>query len=239
MDGTGKRVVVTGANRGLGLQFVRLCLERGDTVWAGCRTPDAAEDLRALDAAHVLPLDVADPASIAAFGRTVGVQADGIDLLLNNAGANGTAFGADVERSGVLDLDPAHFHAQMDVNAVGPMLVTRALLPLLRSASSATIVNISSQLGSMALGARMLRDIGYNASKASLNMITTALAGTLAPDRIVVVAMHPGWVGTDMGGAEAPLTPEASARAVLDTVAKLGPKDSGTFLQWDGAKHPW
>jgi NAD(P)-dependent dehydrogenase (short-subunit alcohol dehydrogenase family) len=85
----------------------------------------------------------------------------------------------------------------------------------------------------------MHRDIGYNASKAALNMITTALAGTLGPRGVVAVAIHPGWVRTDMGGSEAPLTAEASASAVLATIDGLAAGDNGRFLNWDGTPHPW
>jgi len=239
MDRAARRVVITGANRGLGLELARQCLQRGDIVWAGCRSPESAEELRALGAAKLLQLDVSDPASIAEFGQAVASQTETLDLLINNAGANGKAFGADVGRSGVLHLAPEHFMAEMRVNALGPMLMVRALMPLLRKVDSAVIANISSQLGSIALGAQMLRDIGYNASKAALNMITTALAGTLAAESIVTVSIHPGWVQTDMGGRVADLTAEASARSVLSIVDGLDPSDNGTFLLWDGSPHPW
>lgn len=239
MTGAARRVVITGANRGLGLELARQCAARGDRVWAGCRSPDSAGELRALEGVEILALDVADPDGISAFGEAVAARCEGVDLLINNAGANGTVFGADVEKSGVLELAPEHFRVQMEVNAVGPMLVTRALLPLLRKGRSPVVANMSSQLGSMALGAQMLRDIGYNASKAALNMISVALAGTLGPEGTVVVAVHPGWVQTDMGGSEAALKTEASARGVLETLAGLSSSDNGCFLCWDGSSHPW
>ena len=239
MEASNRRVVITGANRGLGLELARQCLARGDALWAGCRSPGAAADLRALGAARILPLDVSRAESIVRFGEAVASETDALDLLVNNAGVNATAFGADRERTGVLHLDPAHFRAQMEVNAVGPMLVTRALLPLLEGSARACVINVSSQLGSLALGARMHRDIGYNASKAALNMITTALAGTLGPRGVVAVAIHPGWVRTDMGGSEAPLTAEASASAMLTTIDGLAAADNGRFLNWDGTPHPW
>lgn len=234
-----RRVVVTGANRGLGLELTRQYAARGDEVWAGCRSPEMATALRGLSNVTALPLDVVDPPSIQAFGESVGRETDRIDLLINNAGASGLAFGADGDHSGVLELAPEHFHAQVEVNAVGPMMVSRALLPRLRAAGSAVIVNVSSQLGSLALGAQMQRDIGYNASKAALNMVTVALAGTLGPEGVIAVAIHPGWVQTDMGGAEAPLTAEVSAAAILTTVEGLTAADNGRFLTWTGETHPW
>ncbi len=127
----------------------------------------------------------------------------------------------------------------MEVNAIGPMLVARALLGLLRRSCAGRIINISSQLGALALGSEMLRDIGYNASKAALNMITVALAGTLDADGLVAVAIHPGWVQTDMGGSSAPLTARDSAAALFGTVQGLLPSDNGRFLSWDGSPHPW
>lgn len=239
MSSQRQHTVISGANRGLGLELTRQCLARGDAVWAGCRTPAAAHDLHALHDVTVLPLDVSDPESISAFGASVAAQTDRLDLLINNAGLNATAFGADPTASGVLELEPGHFMAQMQVNAVGPMLLTRVLLPLLRAPDTAAIVNVSSQLGALALGSQMRRDIGYNASKAAMNMITVALAGTLASDGVIAVCIHPGWVKTDMGGANAELTVEESARGLLTTVEALDVEDSGSFLRWDGTTHPW
>ncbi|MDF1702564.1 MAG: SDR family oxidoreductase [Planctomycetota bacterium] len=234
-----RQVVITGANRGLGLALARQCCARGDRVWAGVRRPDAAEALHALSPAGVLPLDMEDEASIAAFGATLAAQADTLDVLVNNAGANSTAFGGTREHSGVLELSAEHFMAQMRLNALGPMLLTRALVPLLRTGTSPAVVNISSQLGALALGRAHRRDIGYNASKAALNMITAATAGDLEADGIKAVTLHPGWVRTDMGGDEAPLTAEDSARGILAFVDSLGPEHSGGFYRWDGAQHPW
>lgn len=239
MSNSNHNVVITGANRGLGLALTRRHVEAGDHVYAGCRRPEEAEALRALAGVTVLPLDVTDAGSIRAFAEAVAKHTTQLDVLINNAGSNATSFGGDAERSGVLELDPAHFRDQMEINAVGPMLVTRALLALLRKSSGARVVNISSQLGSLSLGAQMLRDIGYNASKAALNMITAALAGTLESDGIIAVAVHPGWVRTDMGGAQASLSADESAAALSATVAGLTARDNGSFLNWDGSPHPW
>lgn len=239
MSATKRRVLITGANRGLGLELARQCQARGDAVWAGCRAPESAHELQALDGVRVVPLDVTQAESVRAFGEAVAAETGGLDLLVNNAGVNAQAFGADPAKSGVLDLDPAHFTAQMDVNAIGPMLVTRALLPLLETPSSALVVNVSSQLGSLARPVSARHDVGYNASKAALNMITSALASALGARGVAAVAIHPGWVQTDMGGAEAPLTAQASAAAMLATFDRLGPADTGRFLNWDGTPHAW
>lgn len=239
MSNSSRKVVITGANRGLGLALTRRHVEAGDHVYAGCRRPEEAHDLRALEGVTALTLDVTDADSVTGFAAGIATDTNHVDVLINNAGSNATAFGGDAEQSGVLELDPAHFRDQMEVNAVGPMLVARALLGLLRRSSGGRIINISSQLGALALGSQMLRDIGYNASKAALNMITVALAGTLEEDGIVAVAIHPGWVQTDMGGSSAPLTASASAAALFETVQGLSPSDNGRFLTWDGSPHAW
>ena len=234
-----RTIAITGANRGLGLALAKRHVAAGDRVFAGCRRPDDAPELQALSAATALPLDVTDAESIRTFAAAIAQDANHLDVLINNAGSNATAFGGDAEHSGVLELDAEHFRAQMEVNAIGPMLVSRALLGLLRQSALGKIVNISSQLGALTLGSQMRRDIGYNASKAALNMITAALAGTLASDGVAAVASHPGWVQTDMGGSQAPLTASESAAAIFDTVARLSAPDSGRFLKWDGSPHPW
>ncbi len=239
MSTTERTIAITGANRGLGLALTKRHAEAGDRVFAGCRRPDDSEDLRALPRVTPVPLDVTSAASIRAFAAAVTLGADHVDVLINNAGSNATAFGGDAAHSGVLELDAEHFRAQMEVNAIGPMLVSRALLDLLRKSGHGRIVNISSQLGALTLGAQMRRDIGYNASKAALNMITAALAGTLEAEGVMAVAIHPGWVQTDMGGSAAPLTASESAAAIFDTVSGLSAADSGRFLTWDGSPHPW
>ena len=234
-----RHVVITGANRGLGLELARQCVARGDRVFATARRPAEAAALHALAPTAVLPLDVLDAEGIAAFGGALAQRTDRVDVLINNAGANSTAFGGTREHSGVLELAPEHFMAQMRLNALGPMLVARAVLPLLRVAPGAWIVNVSSQLGALALGRSMRRDIGYNASKAALNMVTVATAGTLEEDGIGALAVHPGWVRTDMGGADAEIGPQESAAGILALVDRAGPAENGGFFRWDGAPHPW
>jgi NAD(P)-dependent dehydrogenase (short-subunit alcohol dehydrogenase family) len=239
MDAQPRRVVITGANRGLGLGFVEQCLARGDRVWGACRRPQEAVALRTLGPAGILALDVDDEASVEAFGRALARETDGVDLLVNNAGLNASSLGADPARRGVLEIGGTHFLGAVRTNALGPMLVTRALLPLLRGGLRPVVVNISSKLGSLSFGAQMLDDVGYNASKAALNMITTALAGTLGPEGIVVLSVHPGWVRTDMGGPAAPLSVQESVSGVLSALDDLAPEANGGFLDWTGAPHPW
>ena len=234
---TGRNVVITGAGRGLGLGLARCFVERGDHVVGTARNPDSATELAEL-AAEVVELDVASDSSIAAAAERLGGLGR-IDVLINNAGINATAVGSGTDERGPLDLGRSEFLAVMDINAAGPMMVTRALLPLLQSPETSMVVNISSQLGAMSFGNRAGNDIAYNASKAALNMVTVRTASDLEADGIGLVCVHPGWVQTDMGGAAASLTIEESASSIAATVDSLTLADSGRFMRWDGTDHAW
>jgi NAD(P)-dependent dehydrogenase (short-subunit alcohol dehydrogenase family) len=231
-----ERIVVTGANRGLGLELVRCYRERGDEVWAGCRRPDDATELRGLTD-HVLPLDLGDEPSIDRVALAVGDLP--VDVLINNGGVDARAFGVPEGERDVLQLSGEHFLEEMRINALGPLLLARALLESLRRAPKARIVNVSSQVGSMVVAARMGRDIGYTASKAALNMVSVKLAGRLRDDGIVAISMHPGFLRTDMGGAGADLDPADAAHTIAATIDALTIAETGSFLRWDGTVHPW
>ena len=225
--------VVTGANRGIGLEFVRQCLERGDTVIAGCRNPDEAADLRGLAPAEVLPVDVGQEASIKDFADSI---EENVDLLINNAGTSATNLGLERSSTGVL-------HAPIDItldliriNGLSAASVTRSLLHCLSEGSQ--VVNITSQIGSMVVGARF-DDLPYSTSKAVMNMVTVQLATQLRDKGITVAAFHPGWVRTDMGGSQADISAEESAGGILSATEQLRLEDSGSFLRWDGSTHPW
>ncbi|MEF8795326.1 MAG: SDR family oxidoreductase [Salinivenus sp.] len=238
-DSFASTVLVTGANRGLGLEWVRQLAGRVDRLFATCRRPGDADDLEALadrhpDTVDVFALDVSDPAAIDAAADRVRREAGALDLLLNNAGING---GGSSDRFGTVDAD-----TMMDVlrvNAVGPHLLTQAVADLLRAAENgATVVNVTSQLGSIA------RTSGggwhsYKASKAALNMCTRLQAGAFEDDDVVVVAMHPGWVRTDMGGRSARLSTKEAVSGMLDVIEGLSPADTGRFLAYDGEELPW
>jgi NAD(P)-dependent dehydrogenase (short-subunit alcohol dehydrogenase family) len=233
-----QRSFVTGANRGLGLEFVRQLLGRGDRVVATCRHPGKASALNGLAGEHpgrlhVLPLDVADPRAIAEVARELLLldddAGDQIDLLVNGAGVlhSGERFGS----VGAVNLDDS-----FRVNAMGPFLLTQALAP--RLADGARVANITSQLGSIANTTRFGTP-SYNISKAAQNMATALLAAALRERGISVVALHPGWVQTDMGGAGATVTPQQSVSGLLRVIAALKPSDSGSFLDWRGQSLPW
>jgi NAD(P)-dependent dehydrogenase (short-subunit alcohol dehydrogenase family) len=229
--------LVTGANRGLGLEFARQLLARGERVVATCRHPGRATALNALAGEHpgrlhVLPLDVAAPRSIAELAHELPLLSDGgpsLRLLVNCAGVlhSGERFGA---------IDPAIVEDSFRTNAMGPLLVTQALAE--RLADGAKVANVSSVLGSIASLARF-GSPSYDISKAAQNMATALLAKALAPRGIVVLALHPGWAQTDMGGANATVAVTDAVAGLLRVVDGAGIADSGGFRDWRGETLPW
>jgi NAD(P)-dependent dehydrogenase (short-subunit alcohol dehydrogenase family) len=229
-------ILITGTNRGLGLALVTAYLDRGDHVFAACRKPPSAVKLQALaercpDRLTILSLDVADEASIGQAAKAIGSQTKRLDLLINNAGIfpRGTTLSS-IEVGTLLQT--------MHVNAIGPLMVARALVRLLEKSDHPVILNVSSDSGSLALKTTG-GDYGYCASKAALNMLTRALAFDLQSRGIIVIALHPGWVRTDMGGRSAPLSPKNSALGILSLADRLTLSDCGRFLTWDGHELPW
>ena len=227
-------VLVTGANRGLGFEFVRQLLARGEHVVATCRDPAAAPELRQLADAHegrlvVLPLELPGEQSIRAFAGEVALLDLRIDLLINNAGVLNPG-----ERFGGLTLE--ELDVAFATNAAGPFLLTQALATHL--AEGAKVVNLSSRLGSIA-SSDGIHTPSYAISKAALNMAGRLLSHALAERGIAVVAISPGWVRTAMGGVNATLAPEESVAAMLRVIGDVGMDDSGSFLGTDGQPIPW
>jgi len=230
------RILITGANSGIGLAMTQQYLQRGERVFATCRQPAQATDLAELATAYpdqfsVLPLDVTDNATIDAAAEIVSTQVDGLDLLINNAG-----FFPKGETIGKLDASTmlSTFH----VNAVGPIMVVQRFLSLLQAGHDTKVVNVSSQLGSLN------RNTGkgyysYNSSKAALNMLTRILAHGLRADGIVVVTTHPGWVQTRMGGKGAAITPAESADGLIALADRITIPDTNKFYTWEGIEHSW
>jgi NAD(P)-dependent dehydrogenase (short-subunit alcohol dehydrogenase family) len=231
-----ERIVITGANRGLGLELTRQHTARGDDVWAGCRQPDEASELRGLTP-HVLPVDLASAASITAFAERLGPAP--IDVLYNNAGIDARALGVGDGARDVLQISGDDFLEVMRVNAVGPMLLARAVLDRLTASTHPRVVNVSSQAGSMEVAHTLGRDVSYTASKAALNMISVRQSVHLRDAGITVVCIHPGFLKTDMGGSRADMPVEQGAAGVVAMVDRLTLDDSGTFRRWDGSVHPW
>ena len=230
--------LVTGANRGLGLALVRALLGRGDRVVAACRHPGKAAELNRLAGEHpgrlhVLPLDVAEPKAHAELARelplVLGDDGGRLDLLVNNAGVLHSG-----ERFGRVPAD--NLEDSLRTNAIAPFLLTQALAPLL--ADGGKVANISSQLGSIA-GTARFGTPSYDMGKAAQNMGSVLLAHALAERGIVVLALHPGWVRTDMGGKDATVAPEDAAAGLLRVIDGATAADSGRFLDWRGEALPW
>ena len=221
-------VLVTGANRGIGLEFVRQLSARGDRVTACCRRPADATELLALGVEPVA-LDVTDPASVAALRERLYGRA--IDLLLNNAGVG-------VRGRPLGRIDYAECLAFFDTNALGPLRLVEALLPALRAGRRRLVVNMTSKMGSIADNTSG-DAYAYRASKAALNMITRSLAVDLADEGIACVVLHPGWVQTDMGGAGAPVSVQDSVAGLLAVIDSLAIEHSGRFFDYLGQEVPW
>ncbi len=228
------QALVSGANRGLGLEMTRQLLARGERVVAACRHPGRALDLTRLAAQnpgrlHVIPLDLMDTRSIDELVRETHALELRFDLVVNNAGmlVEGERFG-EIEGKSLRD--------SFAVNAEGAFLLTQALAS--RLAEGAKVVNLSSTLGSIAR-TDSLYSPSYAMSKAALNMATRLLAIALRDQGVIVVAVSPGWVRTDMGGAGAPLKPEASIASMLRVIDHLKPSDSGRFLAQTGETIAW
>lgn len=231
-----RQCLITGANRGLGLALTRELLARGAGVVACCRDPATADELQALqkDAGKRLVielLDVTDAEVVAALPERLAPRLRRLDLVIHNAGilVSGERFG------NVKAEDLARSFA---VNASAPLLLTQALAGLLRHGHQPRVVCISSQLGSITQSGAF-RTVSYAMSKAAMNMAAKRLDAELSQHGITVVAMHPGWLKTRMGGDHATLEPADSARMILDHIARFGPEDGGRFLAYDGTTLPW
>ena len=224
----GKLVVVTGANRGLGLELARQYAAAGADVVGTARDPEAATELAATGA-RVAQLDVADDESVAAFAKVIGDAP--VHLLINNAGVSGRSVAGEASH-----VELVRF--VFEVNTLGPMRVTDALLPNLIAAKQACVVNMSSRLGSLSdntIGGYH----GYRESKAALNMYSRSLAADHRDDGLIAIAVSPGWVRTDMGGSEAPLSPEESISGLRNVIEGLTPEHSGKFINHDGTELAW
>lgn len=229
-------VLITGSNRGLGLEWVRHCAARGWRVVATCRHPESAEDLHALAARHpgarVHRLDVNEPDQIAELAASL--QGEALDLLVNNAAVYFERWGQDP----VGQIDYAAWQETFRVNTLGPMRVTESFLPHLARGQRPLVVAISSNMGSIA-GITAPRDYAYRSSKAALNAAMRGLALELLPLGIGVLLLHPGSVRTRMGGASAPIGTEESVQGMLALVDGFVPEMSGRFLRYDGTPLPW
>jgi NAD(P)-dependent dehydrogenase (short-subunit alcohol dehydrogenase family) len=221
-------VLITGANRGLGLEFARAYAADGWQVLATCRSKDRAGTLADMVRnVQVEELDLADLADVQGFADRLSVPA--IDLLVSNAGVMGPG------RIETPD-DAREWLQALQANAVAPVLLARRLAPKLKTAKGKAVA-VTSRMGSIADndsgGA-----IAYRSSKAALNAAWKSLAIELARDGVSAAVLHPGWVQTRMGGSSAPLTPEQSVAGMRRVIAGLTPERFG-FYNYDGATIPW
>jgi len=227
-------VLITGGNRGIGLELVKAYAKGGDRVFAFCRSPDRAEALNAAAAGSggklsVHAMDVGDGDYVAAGAKAVGDAP--IDILINNAGIIG---------GNPQTLDKIDFDAWIDafkVMTIGPFRVVQTFLPNLKKAAAAKVMTVTSQLAASTwpYGGTY----AYSSAKAGVNKVMQTLALDLKGDRIAVSMIHPGWVKTDMGGAGADITPEESAAGIHAVIAGLSMDSTGRFFKWNGDIHPW
>lgn len=226
--------VVTGSNRGIGLELVTaLCAGGRHRVAACCRSPDLADELHRLGESNpqlwVAELDVTDDRSIERFAQGLLDQEPAVSMLVNNAG-----IGLD-EQHTILTMPLEDIRRQLETHAIGPLVLVRRLVD--RMIPGAVIANVSSVVSGLSRPRSSYA--GYAQAKALQNSFTVTLAATLDDRGIIVLALEPGWVATDMGGATAPTTPAASASGLLDQILGATPADSGTFRDYRGDPVAW
>jgi NAD(P)-dependent dehydrogenase (short-subunit alcohol dehydrogenase family) len=228
------RYVVTGTNRGIGLEFVRQLLTQGHTVVATARDPRTEPALQAMQQTNsqltLLPLDLSDENSINTFAGQVGTTP--VDVLINNAGIYGP------RQASLGQLRTADWEEVMLVDLIAPIMLTQALLPALRRGTDKRIAFLSSIMGSIADnsgGGAYL----YRSAKAGLNQAVKSLAVDLAREQFIVLPLHPGWVKTDMGGPNAQIDVHTSVTGMLQRIQTAGSAESGKFLNYDGNTIAW
>jgi NAD(P)-dependent dehydrogenase (short-subunit alcohol dehydrogenase family) len=223
-------VLLTGAARGLGLEFTKIYAARGWKVLACARKPDALKPIKG-DVQHH-PLEVTDYKAVKALAHKL--KGEAIDLLVCNAGIGGgrADHGQDLGA-----FDAARMREIFEINTIAPLIMAEAFVEHVARSQQKKLVAITSILGSLTHnnGGRY----AYRASKAALNMEWNCLAQELGARGVTCVALHPGWVQTDMGGPDAPLTIAQSVPAMVKTIDGLGANHNGRFIQYDGAELPW
>ena len=223
-------VVITGANRGLGLEFARQYAADGWHVIACCRSPNGAPDLKNLGRkVEVLALDVASQDSIQHLAKAL--AGTPIDVLINNAGIHG-------DRRLFGETDVALWKQIFDVNTIAPVQVLAALLENVAASTQKKVANITSKVGSIGDGPSG-GSYAYRTSKTALNMAMVNAAHELKPRGITVLLLHPGWVQTDMGGPTAPVTIEQSITGLRRVIDKATQAETGHFYDYTGRQLPW
>ncbi len=223
-------VLITGAGRGLGLEFAKQYADDGWTVHAACRDPEAAATLRGLgDGVRLARLDVTSAEQVAELADDL--RGEAIDLLLNNAGIYGP------REYPLGEIDYAAWAEVLRVNTLAPLRVAAAFAEHVATSGQKRMAFVSSRMGSIEQnsgGAYI-----YRSSKAALNAAVKSLAIDLAPRGVTAVVIHPGWVRTDMGGPGAAIAPAESVAGMRRVFARLTPDDGGRFFGYDGSNLPW
>ena len=230
--------LITGADRGVGFSLTAKFLREEFRVFAGKLANDA--NLRRLanqfpETLTIVPLDVTDADSVRQAADSVAGRTTALDILVNNAGVHLEDAEAPLEQ---LDLSDQHLQRTMEVNAFGPLRVTQQFLPLLERGQRRLILNISSEAGSIS-GCQRQREYAYCMSKAALNMQSKILQNYLGPRGFKVLAIHPGWMQTDMGGSSADIHPDKAAVGIFKLAAKSWEPDDPIYINYDGTLRQW
>ena len=221
-----KTALVTGANRGIGLELTLQLLDSGYNVHATYRSSKGGLEEIQNSALNIHQMDVRNKEEISAVIKSI----SSLDLLINNAGI------ADGHWQSISEIDMEHALEVLNVNAVSPVLVTQQVLPILSNQS--TIVMISSLMGSIS-DCRSGRSYAYRASKTALNMFSMAMKNELDGMGSSLLIIHPGWVETDMGGPNAPLSTDESVRGIMQRITEQNMSMSGRYVQFDGTPIEW
>lgn len=222
-------ILITGANRGIGLELAKQSLAKGWTVAATARPDSDQAALRALDGdLQIFEFDVTDEAAI----QKAASQFDkALDVVVNNAGIIGP------QRQATTDMDYAGFAQTLAVNTIAPLMVTNAFLPHLRRSQQPKLITISSQMGMMT--STSSDRIAYRASKSAVNKVMQGLTTDLRSEGIATLTLHPGWVRSDMGGSSADISTQESAAGILQRIAELSIDRTGQFLNYAGETMAW
>lgn len=229
-------ILITGANRGIGLELTKRYATAGHQVMACCRAPAQADVLNDLAANHdgvsVHALEVSDGESVAALGAAL--AGTPLDILVNNAGMSPPR-----EAQTLTNMDYDAWAEAFAVNSMAPLRVLQALLPNLKlsDATPPKAITISSQMGALSLNWPVA--YAYCSSKAAVNKVMRMASEELKADGIAVAILHPGWVQTDMGGPKAAITVDQSASGIIDVIDALDMDSTGCFRTWEGTDHEW
>ncbi len=227
-----ENVLITGANRGIGLELSRRFLDAGKRVIATCREPDEAIELSNLAESFellVFQLEVTDAESVSRLRAEL--ESETLDVLINNAGIMGG------DRQSMDDMDYSAWLEAFEVNTLAPFRLITTLRDNLRRAANPRAVTLSSQMGS--LNRKSKGSHAYRSSKAAINKVMQVLSMELEADGIVACPVHPGWVRTDMGGSNADISAEESAEGLFKLIDNMTMEHTGRFWTWEAKEHPW